>query len=258
MYNKAKNLLLENPESFYWLGYLASDGSFKLDNAKKVSRISFRVNDKESVYKFKAFLNINNKITKVKNTYKLNVMDRATCQTLIDKYNVSNQKTYNPMIVRKLSVDNFISYLVGFIDGDGSIKLQTNRRTPKISIKCHSSWLYELLYWHSQLEKITKETIAPPKINNQGYCSWNIANLAVIKCLKLKTRKLRLPCLNRKWGLINLKIVNTANLRRLKRQHLKIRISEMLNIKMKTGEIAKKLKISPSTVSAHKKLRRTS
>jgi len=247
-HNKCKNLLNDAIESYYWLGYLASDGSFKLDMEGKISRISFRVNDEESVTSFKEFLGVDNKISQVGNNYKLNVMDRNTCQVLIDKYKVSNRKTYEPMIVRSLTEDKFVAYLIGFIDGDGSIKLQTGRKTPKIVIKCHASWLDEMLYWHSQLEKFTGEIIAPPKINNAGYCSWSIASLLVIKYLKLKSRNLRLPCLKRKWGIINLKVINSSNIRELTRRYLRNKIPKLKDQGMNYKAIASKLKIQPARV----------
>lgn len=243
-HSKCRNLLNNTCESYYWLGYLASDGSFKLDAASKISRISLRVNDKESVEAFKKFLEVDNKISQVGACYKINVMDRSTCQTLIDKYKVSNKKTYNPMIVRNLTEDKFVSYLIGFIDGDGSIKLQTKRSTPKISIKCHFSWLNEMLYWHSQLEQFTGEIIAPPKINNQGYCSWSIASLIVIKYVKLKSRKLQLPCLKRKWDVINLRIINSSNIRELQRRYLRSEIPRLKLKGLKTKEICDILKIN--------------
>jgi len=247
-YQKCKKLLDKSDESFYWLGYLASDGSFKLDKVGKISRISLRVNDLESIKSFKNFLNVDNKVAKDGKSFGITVMDRSTCQKLIDLYSISNNKTYNPMIVRNLTEDQFISYIIGFIDGDGSIKLQTGRKTPKIVIKCHSSWLPEFLYWHSQLELYTGELMAPPKINNAGYCSWNIGSLIVIKYLKLKSRKLLLPCLNRKWSVINLRIINTSNCRELTRRFLRVIIPKLKNDGLNYKQISNLLKIQPTRV----------
>lgn len=240
-HNKCKNLLNRTNESFYWLGYLAADGSFKLDGIQKLSRIQLRVNDKESIVNFKNFLGVDNLISENKSgkfniNYGLNVMDRATCEILINLYNINNRKTYNPIKFRDDNIDYFTAYLIGFIDGDGSIKLQTNRKSPKIVIKCHSNWLEEFKFWHSKLEEITKEKIAGPKINNAGYCSWNIANLRVIKYLKLKTRKLKLPCLPRKWEVINLKYLNCYFIKSKKEYWIKEKILLCKNNGMKAQE----------------------
>ena len=247
-YQKCKKLLDKSNESFYWLGYLASDGSFKLDGSNNLSRISFNVNDECSVLDFKKFLGVKNKITNYGKSFSITIMDRYTCQKLIDLYKISTNKTYNPMKVRDLTEDQFASYLIGFIDGDGCIKLQSKRITPRLSIKCHSSWLPELKYWHSNLEKFTGELIARPKINKAGYSVWNISSLLILKYLKLKSRKLLLPCLQRKWRIIDLKVVNSANIRELQRRYLRIEIPKLKHQGMNYKEIASKLKIQPTRV----------
>lgn len=256
-HNKCKNLLNRTNESFYWLGYLAADGSFTLDGIQKLSRIQLRVNDEESIVNFKNFLGVDNLISKNKSgkfniNYGLNVMDRATCEILINLYNINNRKTYNPIRFREEHKDYFTAYLIGFIDGDGCIKLQTGRKSPKITIKCHSSWLEEFKFWHSKLEEITKEKIAGPKINNAGYCSWNIANLRVLKYLKLKTRKLKLPCLKRKWEIINLKYVNKSNLIEFNRRYLRVEIPKLRKQGLLNKAIAKKLKINEGRIFYYK------
>ena len=93
----------------------------------------------------------------------------------------------------------FLSLLVGFIDGDGCIRKQTNRNDCFIQLKGHSAWLSLFQAFEVRLNTIYNSTTNSAKINNAGYAYFGISNSKALE-LKKVIEYNQLPVLNRKWN----------------------------------------------------------
>lgn len=193
-------LLEDNLESYYWIGFLLADGSF---NEGKLT-FSLKKSDSEHLKKFGNFI-------KYTGTYGTSeVCETIACKDidvvldLCKKFDIRKTKTYNPpATLLKFSEEQNLAILAGFIDGDGCIKQQTNRKDFYLTIKCHSSW-----------EHILKEFNLlicddyHTKINNQGYAVLTITNTKYLQNLKNKITSLDIPIMNRKWDIIDMNFIS--------------------------------------------------
>jgi hypothetical protein len=223
---KAKRLLDESPEAYYWMGFILADGSFINNN---VIAIRLKEDEKEHLEKMGSFLEINNKIAIYQaNGYRKKDLNTKSCNLVItdvenvplikEKFRIPARKTYNPPTLPEMTREQFLSLFAGYIDGDGCISTQgtTRYRNKKgeivlyprtdciIQIKCHSSWLETLKIFEERLHKelgfeLTKSKVG---INKQGFCLWRIQNGKIVKSIKEGLQKLNLPLLLRKWNKI--------------------------------------------------------
>ena len=195
-------LLNRSYESWYWLGFILADGSFSGNRLK----LALGEEDQHQVERFvnylgKEYTNENsgtfmciNSIPKIKSLLHLSDLP----------------KTYYPpsiKLIQSLKKEELLSLFIGFVDGDGSIQFQTGRKTTKVSIKLHSSWLDFLQNLVNKIYcvlDLTQETVA--KINNSGYSYVTIGNFSLQKKLKQFYLKYKLPVLVRKWGKIDLNL----------------------------------------------------
>lgn len=240
--NQVKKLLEDTNESFYWIGFILADGHIGNNRLK----ISLSNKDEKHLKVFCKF---------IENTY---TIDNNTCQIsttakdinkiplIQNKFDIRNNKTYSPPNIKtyeKFDKKNLLSLIIGFIDGDGCISKQTGRKDSKLTIKCHSSWLQNIIwienfiYDYFNFEK--NKTLS--KLNKQGYVNVNITNNKVLKQLKKEVLKLDIPFLERKWDIIDenyigRKIINERKI-----------IDEYKN-RNKTKIIAKSNNISTATL----------
>lgn len=187
--NKLSKLLEETPEKYYWLGFLMADGHFSKQNRLS---LNLALLDKDHVFKFQNYINCGN--VQVDYQAHIKVMDVSTLSYLKEKYKIHNNKTENPPDLSQIIGDNLFSFMIGFIDGDGSIQYQTGRTDVKLAVKCHRAWKEALSY-------IFK---FPARINNQGYSYLGIADNTILREFKRKAIELNLPILTRKWDKIDL------------------------------------------------------
>lgn len=195
--NKLENLLNESHESYYWLGFLFADGHFSDKNRLK---LSLSVKDRDHLIKFKDFIDydtnlINDSFWMHGKEYfisSFSIMDTNTVSILKNKYDIKSNKTENPPNLTSLTDDYKFCFMIGFIDGDGSIQYQTGREDCKISVKCHSSWLNNLEY-----------LFGSARINNNGYAYHCTANNEILRDWKRKALGFNLPIMPRKWDKID-------------------------------------------------------
>ena len=207
--NKLEKLLEESAESYYWVGYLLADAHFY-----KNYRVSFSQNneDKISVEKFKKYIE-----TKTPIHYKnsngidkasISVMNVDAIKKLMEKFDIKNDKTYNPphkSIFEEMDKD-MLSYLfIGFVDGDGNIGNLYKRKDFQLRIKTHSSWFDILDIFSKRIFGLENHT----KINNQGYADLQIGDTQLLKQFKKKyVNNLKFEPLNRKWDVIDLNYIS--------------------------------------------------
>ena len=189
-------------ESYYWLGFIMADGHF--NNKTKQIQINLSEKDLSHLIKLSIYLVYKKKITSP--SISINYTDIN--DWLIETFNIKSDKTYNPCSLNKLYDDNLFSFIIGFIDGDGSIDKKGYLR-----IKCHKSWLDNLNYMVSYL---SNNEVNRGYINSEGLAFISITKIEIMKKIKQKIIELNLPMLDRKWDRVKMsklskKEINSKN-----------------------------------------------
>ena len=218
IYNKSqrktqiKKLLDESYESCYWLGFLLEDGHFSSNGL----HISLSIKDKCQIYKLKEYLCSKNKLINDNNNIKLQISDKPVIQSLKEKYDIKSNKTYNPPSLLNFPTEEekIMSLIIGFIDGDGCIKLSNKYAVCRIA--CHISWKPLFCTWADKIFEsalqYNKKSVRPKiyeihreraifkqnKLTKSHMVELNISTLN-LKHLKQIAIKHNLPVLNRKW-----------------------------------------------------------
>jgi len=228
------NILLENtPVTYYWLGFLMADGSF---NGYRLV-LELGLLDSKHLQKFAKFIAYN----KVIKNNRLAVMDTKPIKLLRKKFNIQNNKTIHPCNLTNIKDNNlFISWAIGFMDGDGGIYKQIGREDCQLKIKTHVSWKENLQLISNRLSKIAK--VPPPvvRINSYGYATLNLCNSILLKYLKNKINELHLPILDRKWSLIDLNYISRVEQAKINL----VLIKKLLSKNYKHKDIALKVGVS--------------
>jgi hypothetical protein len=202
--SRIDKLLNESLETYYWIGFIFADGH--IDINKKRLTVAVSILDFFHLERLNKYIENKNDIKIRKKIAILSIMNTDVIGDLIAKFSISNRKTYNPPnkhIFDKMSNEQFISFLSGFIDGDGCIKRQYKRLDCTITIKCHNSWLEILNIYACKLSDIYTKKISNGKVNNKGYAVINIANKHVVTQLKKFNIDHNIPILSRKWDKIS-------------------------------------------------------
>ena len=239
-------LLIDEPESLYWIGFLAADGSF----VKKRLKFALAKKDKLQVEKFAKF--ICSKMGEQKKAYSVAVRDVFNVPLICEKFDFKPRKTYNPPDFRKmkfLNEDCFLSFFIGYIDGDGCIKKQSKRKDAMVSIKVHSSWLGFLKFTIRKVCGIMNLTVPIPKINAKGYAKFDFTNMVGVRFLKKTVLRLKLPVLDRKWSKIDENLISKIE---VAKQNAKM-VFELSQKGLKNRQIAKILNLSDSAITSIKK-----
>ncbi len=232
-----KKLLDESELSYYWIGFLVADGHFSLTHRLSVV---LSHEDKDHLQKLCLYLNCDLKV--FRNTVYLRVMDTITVPKITEKFRISNKKTYNPIKNLILEETFLISFLAGFIDGDGYITFQHGRQDSRIEIKLHSSWYEWLLDFNEQLLQVLKINGSVSKNKNTSKVS--LANQDLLHLLKKKCIELELPILQRKWDKIDLSYKKKT----IRSQEKKMLAQALENQGLTYSQIAKELQIPRGSI----------
>jgi hypothetical protein len=186
-------LLGEDHETMYWIGMLFADGHFS-----DLGRIILQLNDADRVKMFSVFIG-NAPITIRKKWARTCIQHSSIVSKIKEKYNISHQKTYNPVSTSHCSVEQIASILIGFIDGDGCIQNRVDSGF-KGTIKCHASWLPVFIEWRRRLSGLM-DIGGKPKLNSRGYAEWHLS-ATQLRQLKDHTNIHNLPVMKRKWDIV--------------------------------------------------------
>jgi hypothetical protein len=221
-----KKLLNGSNETFYWLGFLIADGHFDFKN-KRIS-LTTSIKDLEHIKKYAKFIETKNILINEKTVFhKVSVSTQnidlfSDITTLID-INESN-KTHipNSLVKLKISKEQMISLIIGFIDGDGHIRKQTNRNDYLLHLHIHRNWLDNLYFIEEFLYKYFNENKEKTlsKIGNDGYARLMISNNTILKKLKLEVINLDIPYLERKWSIIDENKINKRDIISIKKNKI--------------------------------------
>jgi len=246
----ASKLLLQTPEAYYWAGFIAADGH--IDRNKRL-QVTLAIKDSEHLKKLANFLETQNYKEHAKEypSCSVTIQDPIIVEEFSKKFDFSANKTTTPPKIDWLAGDLFLSFLCGFIDGDGCIKKQTGRKDCVLTIKGHSSWINNYLFFEKQVyveSKIEKHRDKwTTHINSCGYVETYFSDRKILNFLKKKAIKLKLPILDRKWNKIDLSLPES---RYETAKRIKAEIKTLKNKGLPQKDIAKKLGISDSYVSS--------
>ncbi len=186
-------LFFDTPETYYWLGFFMADGNL---TKKGIFRVWTSIKDHDHTKKFADLLKTNMHYDPKRKASGFAVCDKLLAKKLREKYDISNNKTYNPPDISQWckTEEKFTPFITGFIDGDGTIRKKYNI----IEVIGHGSWInnFELLrqsaikYW-----PIIRSSL---KFENRGLALLTLR----IKSLPPKFHELNLPVLDRKWSRI--------------------------------------------------------
>lgn len=197
--------------------------------------------DSEHLYKFAEFINYTGAINVAEKAISLACKDIDIVEKIKRKFDIKDRKTYNPPnTLLKFDLDLEYALLAGFIDGDGNIKNQTNRRDFILQIKNHASWENILKEFNSL---ISNKNLT--KINSSGYVTLIISNTEELKKLKQKILALNLPVMSRKWDIIDLSFVSKY----VTAEELRENVIAAHELGMRNKDISIKFNTSPSNVT---------
>lgn len=251
-------LLEDSYESYYWIGFLMADGYIS-HNTNRL-KLSLSQKDSEHVYKFAKFIDCKNvreyelEIKEggfgsgIKRVCEITAQDNLLIPKIIKKYDFKPRKTYNPpnLDFLKIDFDLFCSFLIGFIDGDGSVQSVRKNNEYRIFIRCHKSWMNNLQWLSDSLTNHLNLKNNVGALYREGkLSSITINNSKAIKFLKNKKKELGLPALKRKWD----KIDENRVFKQEKYEANVENIKNLLNGKYTTREISSKTGLSTSRVN---------
>lgn len=243
-------LLQESLETYYWIGFILADGH--ISNQFRLI-VTLAILDIGHLRKLANFLSVENIRETDKNTkVTLAVQDKLWLKRVKEKFDIKNDKTYYPPNLDWIVDDNlFLAMLVGYIDGDGCIKYQTNRKDTSICIHIHSSWLPFLKMIKYKIETIFGYSTGEPIIGKDGYARYTISNFPLVKQLKIFVIDNNLPVLDRKWSRVNLSYISRIE----SNENKFIEIKELHNQGVKSSDMCKILGYNVYPIMSRNKLK---
>ena len=241
-----ENLLLENVNAYYWIGFIMADGY--INHKTYRLKVTLSSKDRNHLIKLQQFLNktkISERILETNYYSSIDIQDKIKMIELINKFDFKQNKTlYPPNNILWMNNNLFIAFLCGFIDGDGYIRKVYNRNDSSISIKIHKNWLGILKQFTIKIKEIYHVEIPEPKINKAGYALLHLSNIKLLRKLKLNLIELNIPFLKRKWDLIDEGLVSKYEISEKRNESIKKYLKENKSIK----EIAQLLNMTYSGV----------
>lgn len=203
---KINKLLTDDYETLYWTGFLMADGYLNLKKGKVVCALAGK--DKAHLEKLKDY--IGGSIHKVASKsgygsacYRLETCGKAIITQYALKYSFKSKKTYNPPDYLVKNSDLFSCFLIGLIDGDGSIQFKKRHLFPSIRLEMHKTWEPFLKSLLKRWAEISLENCkADVKLTNKNSAYLTINNRKMISHLKAVKNAFNLPVLERKWDKI--------------------------------------------------------
>lgn len=213
------NILNEDSlSSYYWAGFIAADGCVRKRKSKILLKIKLSQKDLKHLKKYKCYINSTNKINKSvivshkignriigsSKVCSLESGDTEALKVFIKKFDLKPNKTYNPpkfKFYSKLKKQYLLAFLIGMIDGDGTIKKRKDRVNGlSITLRCHQSWILFFKRLCKSLNSLLRTNIKPFKVKNSNLVGFSIYQKKTISELQSLIKLENLPILERKWG----------------------------------------------------------
>jgi hypothetical protein len=145
-----KNINIEEPEFWYFLGLFASDGNLYL-KGKSVDTIQFTLDDKDALLHIKDILGCNNEIKEYKRGNKMrwyiSISDTNLISTVRTVFGSDcYRKTFSIKFPSISDTQCLSMFLRGFFDGDGSFSVSAIKGFYNFKIYCASKEFAHSLY----------------------------------------------------------------------------------------------------------------
>lgn len=196
--------------SFYWLGFIMADGNFS-----DQGNIRFYISVKDD-YKVRELA----ELCKSKVHYRMSkstgnqfvgttVYDSKVCKEIFRIFGLvkGKPKTYHPPNLSCLSTDeSFLSFLAGFIDGNGCIgSYDVVRRGKKTKLNSlvlcnHESWKDTYQYINKRISELLNIKYLPSRVQIcESKCRLTYRSVLFLRSLNSKVMSLNIPVMERKW-----------------------------------------------------------
>jgi len=187
-------------ENCYWAGFISADGWVMTKGSLLGLKLSIK--DESHLNYFKKVINSEspikylegNSFGKIRKFCQLNIYSNIIIKDLRNNFNVIDNKTFINIHPQKIeNIDNKLAFIIGLLDGDGSIYKHNN------FLKMTFLGTFDMLSWVKKtLEEIVGEL--KPKINkNNNIYSFTISNKPILKIIEIINEK-KIYHLNRKIG----------------------------------------------------------
>lgn len=212
-----KTLILNTPQSLYWMGFLIADGYFsfrgnrielslsKKDEAHFDAFVSYCNLPHKEEREFNGVIHTNKVITKATLLRTYTISNRELFTDLVKKYGINKNKSETPpdlSFIRSLPDNLFCCFLIGLIDGDGWKETGGNKGSSYHVICCHKNYVDFLSYMTDRMNTIlnTKSKLAHIKpTKQQAIVSFSPRKSSYLKSI---IDEYALIHLNRKWDSI--------------------------------------------------------
>lgn len=192
--------------SYYWWGFIMADGHL---SAEGDLVISLSIKDLNHLQELADIIGCSIKINQSITSYSvskfctLRIKDLTFGKKWYDLLSMVSQKTYNPPNLKYFYKKEYLIYfLIGLIDGDGSIWRSRVTKTSKGSIalrlEMHSSWEETLKDLSSKIKEFY-DIDFNVKINSKGFVKMEISSKDHLIKLYEYTKNKNIKPLERKW-----------------------------------------------------------
>ncbi len=190
--------------SCYWWGFIMADG-----HLSEKGELTISLSSKDTSHLEKLATHLNTKVTlrKYINSYSeqqsesctLKIQDKIFGEKWLSILNIDSPKTYTPPDLSVfLTLQNFIYFFIGFIDGDGCI--WKSKGWPNMRIECHENWLNTFDVFAIKLKEFYDIDCKVFK-NTRGTANLTINTKKDLKILKSYINNTEF--LERKWSKLN-------------------------------------------------------
>lgn len=195
--NNFDKMLINSKEAFYWSGFIFADGSISKDYSSFNMRLGKQ--DYEHVNRFRRFIEYTGKQKGLDIS-----INHSSIKSFSDKFGIVPDKSHSCLdysFYKNLPYDLWISWFIGYTDGDGSITSRKDRPgLVTIRYVAHQS----NFSFHEELLRDIKHRIddcnSTIKYKEETIIRWFISKRSI--CRELATKAKELPSLRRKWDKI--------------------------------------------------------
>lgn len=185
---------IPNNLNCYWAGFLAADG-YVCEPNNSIS-FSLKHSDKNQLIKFSNDINFTGKVKDYNTMSRVFVTSNDWVINLKENFNIIQAKTFKLKPPNIYNEELCLSYITGYIDGDGRIgKYQKYKQIEILGTESILNWI---VYWFDKISPVGKSTVRRRSIESNIFRYITTGFRA--ECIISKLKNIDLPRLDRKWN----------------------------------------------------------